>query len=65
MVRHTSLTQVRRGGSLESNLKSHAGPKTTEVKMDSARAGQIPIRRERIGGLSNSVVLLLVDSTQL
>ena len=60
MVGHTSPTQVRHGGSLESNLKSHAGPETTEVKMDSARAEEIPIRRERFGGLSNSV-----DSRQL
>jgi hypothetical protein len=49
MVGHTSPTQVRYGDSLKSNLKSHANPETTEVKMDSARAEEIPIRRERIG----------------
>jgi hypothetical protein len=53
MVGHTSPTQVRHGGSLKSNLKSHADPEITEVKMDSARAEDIPIRRERIGGVLN------------
>ena len=53
MVGHTSPIQVRHGGSLKSNLKSHADPEITEVKMDSARAEDIPIRRERIGGVLN------------
>ena len=46
VVGHTSPTQVRYGGmhSLESKLKSHAGPETTEVKMDSARVEEIRIR---------------------
>jgi hypothetical protein len=55
MVGHTSLTQARHGGTLKSNLKSRADPETTEVKMDSARAEEIPIRQERIGGVLNSV----------
>ena len=53
MIGHTSPTQVRQGGSLKSNLKSHADPETTEVKMDSAREEEIPIRQERIGGVLN------------
>ena len=53
MVGHTSPTQVGHGGSLKSNLKSHADSETTEVKMDLARAEVIPIRRERIGGVLN------------
>ena len=60
VVGHTSPTQVRHGGSLESNQKSHAGPETTEVKMDSARAEEIPIHLTRFGGLSSPV-----DSKQL
>jgi hypothetical protein len=53
MVGHTSPTQARHGGSRKSKLKSHADPETTEVKMDSARAEEIPIHRERIGGVLN------------
>ena len=53
MVGHTSPTQVRHGGTLKSNLKSHTDPETTKVEMDSAGAEEIPIRRERIGGVLN------------
>jgi hypothetical protein len=53
VVGHTSPIQVRHVGSLETNLKFHADPETTEVKMDLARAEKIPIRRERVDGVLN------------